>query len=125
MFSRDILTNDLIHMANGADKDSLSYTKHEESVYVNKILERSHGTLKLKLDFTHDGNQNESYLPDDNDDENDIDKTTDFGKEFASNGSFMIQKVYCKQRTKRSVIFADLKSPDIEKATLLATIDSG
>lgn len=125
MFSRDILTNDLIHMANGADKDSLSYTKHEESVYVNKILERSHGTLKLKLDFTHDSNQNESYLPDDNDDENDIDKTTDFGKQFASNGSFMIQKVYCKQRTKRSVIFADLKSPDIEKATLLATIDSG
>ena len=124
MFSRDVLTNDLIHMANGADKGSLSYNKHEESVYINKILERSRGTLRLKLDFTHDSNQNVSYLPDDND-ESIIDKSTDFGKEFSSNGSYMIQKVYCKQRTKRNVVFADLKAKGIEKATLLATIDLG
>ena len=123
-FPRDVLTNDLIHMANKADKDSLSYNKHEESVYINKILERSHGTLRLKLDFAHDSKQNESYLHDD-DDESIINNNTDFGKEFGSNGSYMIQKVYCKQRTKRSVVFADLKSPSVDKTTLLATIDLG
>ena len=121
MFSRDVMTNDLIQMANGAAKDSLAYTKHEESVFINKILQRSRGVLKLKLDFG--GNQNESDLP--NSDENIIDKNADFGKEFEANGSYLIQKLYCKQRTKRNVIFADLKASSVEKATLLATFDLG
>ena len=93
MFSRDIMTNDLIQMANGADKDSLAYTKHEESVFINKILLRSRGELKLKLDFGTSQN-NESDLP--VNDENIIDKNTDFAKEFEANGS---QKTHCKQRT--------------------------
>ena len=121
IFSREVLTDDLIEMANGADKDSLVYTKYEESVFINKILERSRGTLKLKLEFG--GNQNESDLPDN--DENTIDKINDFGKEFSSNGSYLIEKVYCKQRAKRNMIFTDLKSSSIEKATLLATLDLG
>ena len=121
MFSRDVLANDLIEMANGGDKDSLVYTKHEESIFVAKILQRSRGILKLKLNF--DGNQNGSDLP--NNAEGTIDKDIDFSKEFETNGSYLIQRVYCKQRTKRSMIFADLKSPNVKKSTLLATIDLG
>ena len=121
MFSRDVLKNDLIEMANGVDKDSLVYTKHEESVFVAKILQRSRGTLKLKLNF--DDNQNEPDLS--NRAENIVDKNIDFGKEFETNGTYLIQKVYCKQRTKRNMIFIDLKGPNVKKATLLATIDLG
>ena len=88
MFSRDIMTSDLIQMANGAAKDSLAYAKHEESVFINKILLRSRGELKLKLDFG--GSQNESDLLDN--DENIIDKNTDFAKEFEANGSYLMQK---------------------------------
>ena len=122
MFSRDIMTNDLIQMANGAAKDSLGYAKHEESVFINKILLRSRGELKLKLDFGGSQN-NESDLPDN--DENIINKNTDFAKEFEANGSYLMQKTHCKQRTKRSVIFTNLKVSTVEKATLLATIDLG
>ena len=121
MFSRDVLTNDLIKMANGDAKDSLVYTKYEESVFVAKILQRSRGTLKLKLNF--DDNQNEPDLS--NRAENIVDKNIDFGKEFETNGTYLIQKVYCKQRTKRNMIFIDLKGPNVKKATLLATIDLG
>ena len=121
MFSRDVLTNDLIEMANGADKDSLVYTKHEESIFVAKILQRSRGILKLKLNFG--SNQNESNLPHNAKDT--IDKNIDFSKEFETNGSYLIQKVFCKQRAKRNMIFADLKAPNVKKASLLVTIDLG
>ena len=122
MFSRDVIADDLIQMANGAAKDSLAYAKHEESVFINKILLRSRGQLKLKLDFG-DSQNNESDLPDN--DENIIDKTTDFSKEFEANGSYLMQKTHCKQRVKRNVIFTDLKASTVEKASLLATIDLG
>lgn len=121
MFSRDVLTNDLIEMANGADKDSLVYTKHEESIFVAKILQRSRGILKLKLNFG--SNQNESNLPHSAKDT--IDKNIDFSKKFETNGSYLIQKVFCKQRAKRNMIFADLKAPNVKKASLLVTIDLG
>lgn len=120
MFHRDVTRDDLIQMANEADKDSIAYVKHEESVFVNKILQRSRGTLKLKLDFGGD----QDTIDVSSDEENIINKNIDFGKDFGANGSYLIQKAYCKQRTKRTVIFADLQASDVVKATLLAAIDS-
>ena len=96
--------------------DSLDYTKHEESVIVNKILQRSSGQLNIKLNF---GVEDES----DNLASDDVDKDFDFGKEFASNGSYIMEKVYCKQRSKRNVIFANLKGPNVRRSILLATIN--
>ena len=109
-------TSDLLQMAGGdvEDSHSIIFIKHEESVFINKLLQRSRGILKIKLDFSDDH---------DNEDDSTEDKTFDFGKEFESNGSYLIQKLYCKQRARRNVVFVDLKAPNVEKATLLATID--
>jgi len=116
VFSRDVKTRDIIQMAGGAPDDSLGYVKHEESVFVNKILQKSRGKMRIKLDL--------GDLQDKSDDlPNDVDKKFDFGKEFESNGSYLIQKAYCKQRSKRNVVFFDLKAPTVKKGTLLATID--
>ena len=119
MFSRDVKTNDLIQMAGGdvEDSHSIIFIKHEESVFISKILQRSRGLLKLKLDF------NDDQSDFDNEDDSTVNKTFDFGKDFESNGSYLIQKLYCKQRARRNVVFADLKALNVEKATLLAKID--
>ena len=117
VFSRDIKASDLIHMAGGAPGDSSGYVKHEESVFVNKILQKSHGKMKIKLEF---GDRNDD---DDDSSNDDMDKSFDFGKEFESNGSYFIEQAFCKQRTKRNTIFADLRAPSVKKDTLLAAID--
>jgi len=116
VFSRDVKTRDIIKMAGGAPDDSLVYVKHEKSVFVNKILKKSRGKMRIKFDL--------GDLQDKSDDlPNNVDKNFDFGKEFESNGSYLIQKAYCKQRSKRNVVFSDLKAPTVKKGTLLATID--
>ena len=117
VFSRDVRNGDLIQMAGGESltSDSLDYNKHEESVIVNKVLQKSRGKLKMKLDF---GEHESDDLSSD-----DVDKDFDFGKEFASNGTYVLEKDYCKQRSKRNIMFADLKAPNIKRSTLLATID--
>ena len=116
VFSRDVKASDLIQMAGGAPGDSSGYAKHEESVFVNKILQKSHGKMKIKLEF--------GDLEDDDDSPNDdIDKNFDFGKEFESNGSYLIEKAFCKQRTRRNAIFSDLQASNVKKDTLLAAID--
>ena len=118
IFSRDVRTNDLIQMAGEAERDSIAYIQHEESVFSNKILQKSRGILKIKLDFSD--HQNEF---DDDDTTANVNKNLDFGKELESNGSYLIQKVYCKQRAKRDITFPDLQESNVEKSTLLATID--
>ena len=117
IFSRDVKASDLVQMAGGAPGDSSGYAKHEESVFVNKILKKSHGKMKIKLDF--------GDREDDNDDSSndDMDKSFDFGKEFESNGSYFIEQAFCKHRTRRSAIFSDLQAPSVKKDTLLAAID--
>ena len=117
IFSRNVRTNDLIELAGGAPANPLRYTKHEESVFADKILKRSRGKMRIKLDF--------GDLQDDPDDSpnDDIDKKFDFGKDFESNGSYLIQQAYCRQRTKRSATFPDLKASNIKKDSLLAVID--
>lgn len=118
IFSRDVRTNDIIQMTGEAERDSIAYVMHEESVFSNKILQRSRGILKIKLDFSD--HQNEF----DNDDTTaHVNKNLDFGKELESNGSYLIQKAYCKQRARRDITFPDLQESNVEKSTLLATID--
>ena len=116
MFSRNIGTKDLIQMAGGAPADSSGYIKHEKSTFVDKILQKSHGKMKIKLDF--------GDLQDDDSSNDDVDKSFDFGKEFESNGTYLIQKAHCKQRARRSATFPNLNTPSVNKATLLATIDT-
>ena len=120
MFSRDIKASDLIHLPGGAPGDSSGYVKHEESVFVNKILQKSHGRMKIKLEF---GDLNDDDDDDDDSANNDVDKKFDFGKDFESNGSYSIEKAFCKHRTRRSAIFSNLKAPNVKKDTLLAEID--
>ena len=117
MFSRDIEAEDLIQMPDGASGESSGYVKHEQSVFVDKILQKSQGKMKIKLDF---GDLQDDDLSNDDD----VDTSFDFGKEFESNGTYLIEKAYCKKRDRRSAIFSDLSAPSITKATLLATIDT-
>ena len=115
MFSRDVRKTDLIEMPVGASSDASGYIKHEESIFVNKILKRSRGKMRIKLDFGDIQNNDDSS--------SDLDTNFDFGKEFESNGSYLIEKAYCKRRIRRNTIFSDLKAPNVKKATLMATID--
>ena len=117
MFSRDIEAEDLIQMPDGASGESSGYVKHEQSVFVDKILQKSQGKMKIKLNFG-------DFQDDDLSNDDDVDTSFDFGKEFESNGTYLIEKAYCKKRDRRSAIFSDLSTPSITKATLLATIDT-
>ena len=120
-FSRDVRTNDLIQLAGEAERDSIVYIKHEESVFLNNILQKSRGILKIKLDFSD--HENEFDVPNNDDATAHVNKRLDFGKELESNGSYLIQKAYCKQKARRDITFPDLQESSIEKSTLLATID--
>ena len=116
VFSRNIEAKDLIQMADGTSGDSSGYVKHEHSVFIDKILQKSEGIMKIKLDF--------GDLHDDDSPNGDVDKSFDFAKEFESNGTYQIHKVSCKHRARRSAIFPHLNTPSITKATLLATVDT-
>lgn len=108
-------------MAGEAERDSIAYIKHEESVFSNNILQKSRGKLKIRIDFSD--NENEFDVPNNDDGTAHVNKRLDFGKELESNGSYLIQKVYCKLKTRRDITFPDLQDSNIEKSTLLATID--
>ena len=115
-FTRIIKTNDLIEVTGGAPKDSLNYAKTEKSTFINKILYRSQGKLRTKVDFGHEQNSepgSDTFNP-----------NFDFGDEFQANGSYILERVYCKQRNKRSLVFVDLASTNVQKGSLKATIDS-
>ena len=115
-FTRIIKTNDLIEVTGGAPKDSLNYAKTEKSTFINKILYRSQGKLRTKVDFGHEQNSEpagDTFNP-----------NFDFGDEFQANGSYILERVYCKQRNKRSLVFVDLASTNVQKGSLKATIDS-
>lgn len=118
-FTRSFNQSDLIEVAGGAPQDSLNYTKMEKSTYINKILHRSRGALKIRVDFGHDQLQdsepaNETFNPD-----------LDFGDEFQVNGTYILERIYCKQRHKRSLVFANLASSYVQKGSIKAIVDSG
>ena len=108
---------DLVKVTGGTPKDSLKYKKMEKSTFVNKILYKSIGMLKTRIDFGHDHNSqpaSDTFNP-----------NLDFGDELEANGSYILEKVYCTQRNKRSLAFVDLTSSNIRKGSLMATITLG
>ena len=116
-FTRTFKTDDLIEVTGSAPKDSLSYAKTEKSTFINKILYRSRGTLRTRVGFRHDQNSeptSDTFNP-----------NFDLSDEFQANGSYTLERAYCKQRNKRSLIFVDLAAPAVQKGSLKATIDLG
>ena len=106
-----------MEVSGGTPKDSLIYAKTEKSIFINNILYRSSGTLKTRVDFGADQNSeaaSDTFSP-----------NFDFSDEFQANGSYILEKIYCKQRAKRNLIFVDLASSNVQKGSLEATIDSG
>ena len=116
-FTRAFKTSDLVELTGGAPTDSLNYTKVEKSTFINQILYSSRGMLESKIEFGHDRNSETSSST--------FNPKLDFGKEFEANGTYVLEKIYCKQRSKRSLAFADLTSSNIQKGSLKAIIDLG
>lgn len=78
---------------------------------------RSYGMLRARVEFGHDQNSesaSDTFNPD-----------FDFGDEFEANGTYVLKKFYCKQRSKRNLIFIDLTSSNIQKRSLKATVNLG
>ena len=106
-----------IEVTGGLSKDLLDYIKIEKSTFINKILHKSQGTLRIKVVFGNDQNSepaSDTYNP-----------HFDFGDEFQANGTYVLENAYCKQRTKRNLVFADLIDSNIQKGSLKAVIDLG
>ena len=116
-FTRAFETSDLIEVTGGAPKGSLSYTKTEKSTFINRVLYKSRGMLKSRIEL----GRNQTSEPS----SNTSNPNLDFGKEFEANGTYVLEKVYCKQKSKRSLAFANLESSNIKKGFLKATIDLG
>lgn len=49
----------------------------------------------------------------------------DFGKEFEANGTYELERVYCKRKSKRSLVFINLDASNIQKGSLTGFIDLG
>ena len=116
-FTRTFKTSDLIEVAGGVPKDSLNYAKTEKSTFINRILYRSRGIVRVSVNFGHDQYSepaSDAFNPNFN-----------FGDEFQANGTYTLERVYCQQRRRRRLIFVDLASPDIQKGSLKATADIG
>ena len=77
----------------------------------------SRGMLESRIEFGHDQNSEPSSAT--------FNPKFDLGKEFEANGTYMLERVYCKQRSKRSLVFADLAAPNIQKGSIKAIIDLG
>lgn len=116
-FTRNFEAGDLIEVTGGMPKDSLVYTKTEKSIFVNKILYKSRGTLRIRVLFGNDQNSepaSDTFNP-----------QFDFSDEFQANGTYVLEKAYCKQRSKRNLVFADLEFANIQKGSLKAVISLG
>lgn len=114
-FTRTFKTNDLIEVTGGIPKDALDYAKTENSIFINTILYRSRGTLRTRVDFGHEQNAepaSDTFNP-----------NFDFSDEFQANGTYTLERAYCKQRNKRSLIFVDLAASGVQKGSLKAAID--
>ena len=78
---------------------------------------RSRGIVRVSVDFGRDQYSepaSDTFNPNFN-----------FGDEFQANGTYVLERVYCKQRRKRSLIFVDLASSDVQKGSLKATTNLG
>ena len=117
-FTRSITAKDLIDVSGNVPNNSLDYTKQEESTFVNKVLYSSHGVLKARVDYS----KKTSSEPPASDTFN---PNFHFDKEFDVNGTYTLRRKYCKQRQRRSFIFADLTSYKVQKGTLKAIMNEG
>ena len=117
-FTRSINTKDLIDISGNVPDNSLDYTKQEKSTFVNKVLYSSHGILRARVDYGQDKSSeppaSKTFNP-----------NFHFDKEIEVNGTYVLTRKYCKQRQRRSFIFADLSSHNIHKGTLKAITDIG
>ena len=68
--------------------------------------------LRVKVDFGNPEPASDTFNP-----------NLDFSDEFQANGTYVLERVYCKQRNKRSLVFGDLASPNVQKGFLAAYID--
>jgi len=118
MFTRSIKSADLIDISGGAPRNSLDYIKLEKSTFIDKVLYKSSGVLKARVDFGHgksaEPSSSKTFNP-----------NIDFGEEFQANGTYEITKMYCSRRHKRSFSFADLSNPNVHKGNIKAVIDLG
>jgi len=80
-------------MVSEVPDDSIIYTKQEESVFLDKTLQKSRGIVRVKIDFDHhaskvdDKQESDTYNP-----------NFGFDEEFESNGTYLIEKMYCKKQ---------------------------
>jgi len=124
VLTRTVTTSDLIQMASEVPDDSMIYTKKEESVFLDRILQKSRGIVRVEVDLGHQSASQENDKPHSESDT--FNPNFGFDKEFASNGTYLIEKMHCKKRAKRSVSFSNLDAPHVRKERhLLATIDKG
>ena len=117
-FTRSITTKDLKEISGDVPCNSLDYTKQEKSTFVNKVLYSSRGFLTARVDYGKKKNS-ESQASDT------LNSNFHFDKEIETNGTYVLERKYCTQRKRRSFIFADLTSFDIQKDTLKAVMTMG
>ena len=106
-------------MASEVPRDAIVYAKTEESMFAGLILQGSRGLVEIKMDYGGEGDEESEK------DDGSYDKTVDFSDEFQSNGTYLIEKAYCQQRSKRDAVFADLTASNLKKGSLLAVINTG
>ena len=116
-FTRSIKAKDLIHVSGNVPDNSLDYVKLEKSTFVNKVLYSSRGRLQARVDYGQ--NKSSGHEPPASD------TTFHFDKEFEANGTYLVVRKYCKQRQRRSFIFADVTSYNVQKGTLKAIMNGG
>ena len=119
-FTRTIKAEDLIDSSGDVPDNSLDYTKHEKSTFINKILYRSSGLLTVRVDYGQDKDSTSEPPASDT-----FNPNFHFDKEIEVNGTYELKRKYCKQRQRRSFIFTDLTSNNIYKGTLKAVMDMG
>lgn len=113
-FTRHFKEDDLLEVTGGMPtEDLISYTNTEKSTFIDKVLYKSRGTLRTKV-FFKDEQKSETF-----------NREFDFGNKFQANGTYSLERIYCKQRSKRNFVFADLASTKLQKGSLKATVNTG
>ena len=107
---------DLIDISGNVPDNSLHYTKQEKSTFVNKVLYSSRGVLRARVDY---GKKKSSKPPA----SDTFNPNFHFDKEFEVNGTYTLGRKYCKQRQRRSFVFADLTN--VQKGSLKAITNEG
>jgi len=74
--------------------------------------------MRVRINFGHDQSSETSA-------DGTFNPNFDFSKEFEVNGTYDIEKIYCKQRSKRTITFADLTESNVQKGTIRAVTDLG